>query len=50
MKNLSGEKYIIMVTYPGYVDMIDTLSLDPNASRDLGNVFSIQKKHTCYRR
>ena len=45
MQNLSDKKYIIMVTYPGYVDMIDTLSLDPNASRDLGNVILNTQAH-----
>ncbi len=38
IKNLTAGKYVIMVSYPGYVEMIDTIRLSENSPYDLQKV------------
>ncbi len=45
LKGVQAGNYVIMVTYPGYVEMIDTLSLNGQAPYDFGLVALNTKAH-----
>src|SRR6478736_858221 len=45
VKNVQTGLYVIMVTYPNYVEMIDTISLHQNAPRNMGKIILNTRAH-----
>lgn len=45
IKNLAAGKYVIMITYPGYVEMIDIIQLEDNLPYDFKKVVLNTKAH-----
>ncbi len=45
LKSLPAGNYVVMVTYPGYVEMIDTLSLNGRTPYDFGLIALNTKAH-----
>ena len=43
MANITGGKYIVMVTYPNYADFVDIISIADNQPTDLGKIPVITK-------
>lgn len=43
--DLKADKYVIMVTYPGYVEMIDTINLEDNIPYDFKKIILNTKAH-----
>ncbi len=45
MKNLAAGRYIIMISYPGYVEMLDTVTLQKDPPRNFGTVALNTRAH-----
>jgi hypothetical protein len=41
----SGDRYLVMITYPGFVDYIDIVTVKDGKTKDMGNIPMITRSH-----